>query len=131
MREDTNHVEELVGGTEIRMKDSMCEGSRYEMKVIADEDAREGKVDAQHKTCSRKGSPRSYTACCSSNPENPHNDEHRGEHDEEVQLCKLEVPNVRDVTSAGAYHPGKVPGHGLLDQHGPVGGRDGGPDSLG
>ena len=51
VREDTNHVE-LVGGTEILIKDSMCEGSHYELKVIADEEAREEKVDAQHKTYS-------------------------------------------------------------------------------
>ena len=94
-RDDANHKDKLVDGFEIKKKDSMFEVSR------------EGKVDVQHKTCTRKALPRSYTACCSSNPENPHNDEHHGEHDEEVKLCN-EVPYVRDVTSADALHPGKV-----------------------
>ena len=97
-QDDANHKDKLVDGFEIKKKDSMFEVSR------------EGKVDVQHKTCTRKALPRSYTACCSSNPENPHNDEHHGEHDEEVKLCN-EVPYVRDVTSVDALHPGKIPSY--------------------
>ena len=109
--------DKLVNGSEIKKRDSICKGSRCETKIVADEETRQVKVDVKHKTCTRKSSPRSCTACCSSDPENPHNDEHRGEHYEEFKLCKLEVPRVRDVTSADAHH-GKVPGHDLFEQHG-------------
>ena len=122
--------DKLVDGSEIKKRDSICEGSRCETKIVADEETRQVKVDVKHKTCTRKSSPRSCTACCSSDPENPHNDEHHGEHYEEVKLCKLEVPHVRDVSSADAYQ-GKVPGHDLFEQHGPEGGRDSGQDCLG
>ena len=46
---------------------------------------------------------------------------------------KLEVPQLRDVTSADAdaHHPGKVVDRVRLDQDGLGGGCGGGPDSLG
>ena len=57
---------------------------------------------------------------------NPHNVEHTVER-KEAKLCKLEVPQVRDVD----HHPGKVADRVRLDQDGPGGGRDGGRDRLG
>ena len=53
------------------------------------------------------------------------------EHDDEVQLCDLRDPFVKDVPSLGPHQPGKVPGHDLLDHRGPEGGRGGEGDSLG
>ena len=36
------------------------------------------------------------------------------EHDDEVQLCGLRDPFVKDVPSLGPHQPGKVPGHDQL-----------------
>ena len=99
-QEDMDLVEKLIEESKVIKKDS--EDTRSRLKAVNNEETVKRKIGVQHKPSARLAKSkftRPCNACCclSHCEKNPHNDEH----DIEVNLSDLEVPEVIDVKFEG------------------------------